>query len=798
MSIKFTTVPTKLLAQTILSTASDFKLNDIAGWDGNNLTSADFGTQAFGVFLNPTRTIMELFEFDPSTIASTSITFVGRGLPFTGGTTPVTANKLDWTANETTVLIGSDVPQLLSMLVDLATNQNIGGVKTFTSSPIVPTPTTATQAANKDYVDGVTTAGGPDASTTVKGLTRLSYSPNGTPTALTSISNASPAILTLNSHGLTLNDTIVLTTTGTLPTGLSLATTYYVISAGLTANAFEVSLSLGGAAVDTSSAGSGTHSFTLTTPVSVGTYDTRVPTQGENDALAGTSGTPSSSNKYVTNDDTSSTPSGSKAIRWSGGAYPAGDGSAITGINVVSNSYTASGNIAQNDTVYVSAANTVATLYPSAQGTGASISTSPSHMASIRPLPLSTSGLYLHVSGGITDSSAILYAQVRTINAGETDFSNGAEATVYGTGNGVRAYDVCSIGTDKYLFIFQADTAGVAAGIKAVVATVSGTTVTVGSPVTVETTGTLNASVSCAKADTDKGIIFYKDDAGNDIYMKVLSVSGTTITQNTAALLKTTTALRSISSVQLATDSVAVTYSPGSTSLFGSIITISSTTPSAGAEQTIVAASELYYHKITFISTTKLLLTYEEDSTNDTYASTVAISGATMTASSTLSLEASTTQNTWGTAVIGTKYALVLAADTSTNNKLYFLNISSTTPTTISTQNLAQTTDTTFVTTGIVKVSPWTYMCTGVSGDGDYIVKMTVVSSARIGIASSAISDTASGSILARYQKQTLSGITLTPGSLYYTDDNGQPTVNSSLTSPTIGIAISTTNILLQ
>lgn len=521
-------------------------------------------------------------------------------------------------------------------------------------------------------------------------------------------------------------------------------------------------------------------------------------TENQQDALAGTSGTPSASNKFVTDNDTSATPSGSKAIRWSGGAYPAGDGSAITGIELKSEAYTASGAIAQNDTVYVSAANTVKTLYPSAQGTAASITTAPSHMAAIKPLPLSTNGLYLHVSGGCHDSSAVLYAQVRTINAGETDFSNGAEATVYSTGNGVRSYDVCSIGTDKYLFVFQADTAGAAAGIKAVVVTVSGTTVTVGSVVTVEVTGGLAEEVSCSKADTDKGIIFYKDDAGNDIYMKVLSVSGTTITQNTAALLKAGSSIKSISSVQLATDSVAVTYSQLATSLFGSIITISSTTPSAGAEQTLIAASEVYYHKITFISATKLLLTYEEDSANATYARTIAISGATMTASSALALETSIQQIGWGTAVIGTNYALVMAIDTNTNNKLYFLNISSTTPTTVSTQNLAQSSESTFLTTGIVKVSPWTYMCTGVNGDGDYIVKMTVVSSARIGMAESAISDAASGNILIRYKTQTLSGITLTAGSLYYIDDTGQPTVNSSLTAPTLGVAISTTKILLQ
>lgn len=39
--------------------------------------------------------------------------------------------------------------------VKLTGNQTVDGIKTFTSSPIVPTPTTATQTANKDYVDNV-------------------------------------------------------------------------------------------------------------------------------------------------------------------------------------------------------------------------------------------------------------------------------------------------------------------------------------------------------------------------------------------------------------------------------------------------------------------------------------------------------------------------------------------------------------------------------------------------------------------------------------------------------------------
>jgi len=54
-------------------------------------------------------------------------------------------------------------------------------------------------------------------------------------------------------------------------------------------------------------------------PIVVGTNDTRVPTQTEADALAGTSGTPSSSNKYVTNADTSATGSGSTIPRGTSG-----------------------------------------------------------------------------------------------------------------------------------------------------------------------------------------------------------------------------------------------------------------------------------------------------------------------------------------------------------------------------------------------------------------------------------------------------------------------------------------------
>lgn len=82
------------------------------------------------------------------------------------------------------------------------------------------------------------------------------------------ISNASPAVVTWTAHDLQAGQEVKFATTGSLPTGLTAGTTYYVISAGLTANTFEVSATLGGAAINTSSAGSGTHTASIPTYIS--------------------------------------------------------------------------------------------------------------------------------------------------------------------------------------------------------------------------------------------------------------------------------------------------------------------------------------------------------------------------------------------------------------------------------------------------------------------------------------------------------------------------------------------------
>lgn len=164
MSLKYLSCPSKILASSITASATSFQLNNIKGWNGEDLTSADFGSQAFAVIRNANNTILELIEFDPTTIASSSITIVRRGLKFTGDlTTEVTANKLAWTKGDTFIDIGVDTPQMLQWL--------------------------------QEYIDAAIVAGGVPATTTVTGLTKMSVAPASASSPI-AVGDNDPRVLT--------------------------------------------------------------------------------------------------------------------------------------------------------------------------------------------------------------------------------------------------------------------------------------------------------------------------------------------------------------------------------------------------------------------------------------------------------------------------------------------------------------------------------------------------------------------------------------------------------------------------
>ncbi len=146
MTFKPTSVPTKNLLASITAGSLSFRLNNIKGWNGANLTAADFGTEGFVVFRDAARTKLEIMKFDPATIASSEITITLRGLSFDGNLlVEDTARKLSWTKGDTFVDLGTDSPQLWQWL--------------------------------KDYMDALVIAGAPDASTATKGISKMSVPP---------------------------------------------------------------------------------------------------------------------------------------------------------------------------------------------------------------------------------------------------------------------------------------------------------------------------------------------------------------------------------------------------------------------------------------------------------------------------------------------------------------------------------------------------------------------------------------------------------------------------------------------
>lgn len=319
-TVKFTSVPPKTLYQAILSSASTFKLADIEGWDGADLTSADFGTQAFGAFMSADRTILELFEWDPSTIASASITILYRGLKFDGTqTTEVAGNKRDWAAG-TTVMIGSDIPQLLELLADIISDQTIGGVKTFSSIPLTTGGNATTDNQLVRYAQALAMLTG---SATVSKIV-------GAGTAGETVAAGQLVYLKASDGRWWLADADTAATVENINLGIAQgagtagnAVTNGVLTYGLDAN--QTGLTSNTVYYASNTAGSisttpGTTEVTVgyalsTTTIFFNPRFNQQITEDQQDALAGTSGTPSSTNKYVTNDDTATAATADKIAR---------------------------------------------------------------------------------------------------------------------------------------------------------------------------------------------------------------------------------------------------------------------------------------------------------------------------------------------------------------------------------------------------------------------------------------------------------------------------------------------------
>jgi hypothetical protein len=72
------------------------------------------------------------------------------------------------------------------------------------------------------------------------------------------ITVGAPTVINWTAHGVAADTPVTFTTTGNLPVGMTVGTTYYVLATGLTVNSFQFSATIGGAAVGTSGSQLGT------------------------------------------------------------------------------------------------------------------------------------------------------------------------------------------------------------------------------------------------------------------------------------------------------------------------------------------------------------------------------------------------------------------------------------------------------------------------------------------------------------------------------------------------------------
>lgn len=81
-------------------------------------------------------------------------------------------------------------------------------------------------------------------------------------TNVVTITIANPGVVSWTAHGFANGDPVVLSTTGTLPTGLTPGTTYYIVAAAT--DTFELAATVGGTAIHTTGSQSGVHTAVVT------------------------------------------------------------------------------------------------------------------------------------------------------------------------------------------------------------------------------------------------------------------------------------------------------------------------------------------------------------------------------------------------------------------------------------------------------------------------------------------------------------------------------------------------------
>ncbi|MFA6394005.1 MAG: hypothetical protein WCW25_03995, partial [Patescibacteria group bacterium] len=211
------------------------------------------------------------------------------------------------------------------------------------------------------------------------------------------------------------------------------------------------------------------------------------------------------------------------------------------------------------------------------------------------------------------DNSYYGKAVVATVSGSTVTYST--PVTFY---SGNTSYiSIASLGTDKAIIAYRNNSTGYG---NAIVATISGTTITYGA-VALFSTVMSTAYISVAQLGTDKAIIAY-DNSSNYGNAIVASVSGTTITYGSAVQFSVVATY--ISAAQIGTDKALITYAGASSYGNAIVATVSGTTISYGSAVAFKSVATSFV-SVAPLGSDKAIIAYQAGGAG--YARVASISG---------------------------------------------------------------------------------------------------------------------------------------------------------------------------
>ena len=257
----------------------------------------------------------------------------------------------------------------------------------------------------------------------------------------------------------------------------------------------------------------------------------------------------------------------------------------------------------------------------------------------------------------------------RTISVTVTAFPAiaGGTPVVFTSGQIAGVLSLATLSTTSVIIFFNSYTNN---GLYAIVASISGTTVTYGSAVLVRTDFSPQVASICALSST-LCLVGYETTASNYFGVKTLSISGTTITVNAEVTNGTVSQIVSVRALT-STTALAV-YNAAAV-----VISVAGTVPSFGTPASIGLSAN--YRSLALLSSTKAIVLYDGTSSYPT-ANVISVSGTTVTVGSALVIQSVATGQL--TSVIGLSETTAVAEVTGAANILQLipLTISGTTVT---------------------------------------------------------------------------------------------------------------------